>query len=110
SVRHGYSIGSHLSNKTGVAPFLFHSRKKNRGEEAISQISATRMMPHITLREYKSAKLVEYVKNNLPLTKHAYDSNDRYYSEFDGAGHDGNPPHRLAPVWSEEAARTRPRH
>jgi hypothetical protein len=34
---------------------------------------------------------------------------DRQYPEFDGAGHDGNPPHRVAPIWSEKAARTRPR-
>ena len=29
---------------------------------------------------------------------------DRQYHEFDGAGHDGNPPHRVAPVWSKKAA------
>ena len=34
---------------------------------------------------------------------------DRQYHESYGAGHDGNPPHRVAPVRSEEAAGTRPR-
>jgi hypothetical protein len=29
---------------------------------------------------------------------------NRQYFEFDGAGHDGNPPHRVAPVWSKKTA------
>ena len=34
---------------------------------------------------------------------------DRQYHEPYGTGHDGNPSYRVAPVRSEEAARTRPR-
>ena len=29
---------------------------------------------------------------------------DRQYPEFDGAGHYGNPPYRVAPVWSKKTA------
>jgi hypothetical protein len=33
-----------------------------------------------------------------------YANYDRQYPEFDGAGHDGNPPYRVAPVWSKKTA------
>jgi len=50
----------HLSNKTGVPPFYsILAGKRLRGEQVISQISASQAGQRITRREYKSAKSVE---------------------------------------------------
>jgi hypothetical protein len=41
-------------------------------------------------------------KQTYPRFFYAY--YNRQYHEFDGAGHDGNPAYRVAPVWSKKTA------
>ena len=41
-----------------------------------------------------------FYETNIPRFFYAY--YNRQYPEFDGAGHDGNPPYRVAPVWSKK--------
>jgi hypothetical protein len=43
-----------------------------------------------------------FYETNIPRFFYAY--NNRQYYESDGAGHDGNPPYRAAPVWSKKTA------
>jgi hypothetical protein len=43
-----------------------------------------------------------FYETNIPRFFYAY--YNRQYPEFDGAGHDGNPPYRVAPVWSKKTA------
>jgi len=51
--------------------------------------------------------------NELNAAQPSYETNiseffyayyNRQYHEFDGAGHDGNPAYRVAPVWSKKTA------
>jgi hypothetical protein len=39
-----------------------------------------------------------------PLWRFAYAYYDRQYHEFNGAGHDGNPTHRVTPVRRKKTA------
>jgi hypothetical protein len=43
-----------------------------------------------------------FYETNIPRFFHAY--YNRQYHESYGAGHDGNPPYRAAPVWSKKTA------
>ena len=84
--------------------------KDSAGEQIVSWTSARQRPAHSLSGNINLPIRYEWIERRTTfLTKQTYPRffyvyYDRQYHEPYGAGHDGNPPHRVAPVWRKKTA------